>query len=97
APQMRLVYDRHLGANWMERSSESTWDAIEDIDDGELWEAHQTLKASLIDAAMRRVVFQAERRGEPAAVVSQLRRALSRDALTIGFARRFATYKRANL
>jgi glycogen phosphorylase len=98
APQMRLVYDRHLGANWMEHSSDSTmWDAIEEIDDGELWEAHQALKASLIDAAMRRVVFQAERRGEPAALVSQLRRGLSRDALTIGFARRFATYKRANL
>jgi glycogen phosphorylase len=43
------------------------------------------------------VVSQAERRGEPAALVSQLRRGLSRDALTIGFARRFATYKRANL
>ena len=40
---------------------------------------------------------QAERRGEPAEVVAQLRRALSPDALTIGFARRFATYKRANL
>jgi starch phosphorylase len=98
APQMRLVDDRHLGANWMERSSDSTmWDAIEEIDDGELWEVHQALKASLIDAAMRRVVLQAERRGEPASVVAQLRRALSRDALTIGFARRFATYKRANL
>jgi starch phosphorylase len=98
APQMRLVYDRHLGANWMERSSDSTmWDAIEEIDDGELWEAHQALKASLIDAAQRRVLLQAERRGEPAAVVAQLRRGLSRDTLTIGFARRFATYKRANL
>src|SRR4029079_4339094 len=98
APQMRLVYDRHLGANWMERSSDSTmWDAIEEIDDGELWEADQAMKASLMDWAMRRVVSQAERRGEPAALVSQLRRGLSRDALTIGFARRFATYKRANL
>jgi glycogen phosphorylase len=98
APQMRLVYDRHLGANWMEHSGEATlWEAIEDIDDGELWEAHQALKASLIDVTRRRVVLQAERRGEPAAVVTQLRRALNRDALTIGFARRFATYKRANL
>ena len=42
-------------------------------------------------------VAQAERRGDPAAVVAQLRRALSPDALTIGFARRFATYKRAGL
>ena len=99
APQMRLVYDRHLGANWVERSSDpAIWeDAVDEIDDGELWEAHQALKASLIDVARRRVAIQAERRGEPTAVVTQLRRALSRDALTIGFARRFATYKRANL
>ena len=98
APQMRLVYDRHLGADWVERSGDPTfWDAIERIDDGELWETHQTLKTRLIDVTRRRAVQQAERRGEPAAVVAQLRRALSPDALTIGFARRFATYKRANL
>jgi starch phosphorylase len=98
APQMRLVYDRHLGANWVERSGDpAMWDAIEEIDDGELWEAHQALKASLIEMTRRRAVLQAERRGEPASVVTQLRRALNRDALTIGFARRFATYKRANL
>jgi glucan phosphorylase len=48
APQMRLVYDRHLGARWAERTSEHLWEAIDAIDDGELWEAHQTLKAQLI-------------------------------------------------
>jgi len=98
APQMRLVYDRHLGADWVERSGgPALWDAIDGIDDGELWEAHQALKASLIDVTRRRVVLQAERRGEAPAMVTQLRRVLNRDALTIGFARRFATYKRANL
>ena len=98
APQMRLVYDRHLGANWVERSGDpALWDAIEEIDDGELWETHQALKASLIEVTRRRLVTQAERQGESAALVGQLRRVLSRDALTIGFARRFATYKRANL
>jgi glycogen phosphorylase len=97
APQMHLVYDRHLGARWTERTSESMWDAVEAIDDGELWEAHQALKTQLVQVVRRRVVAQAERRGEPAAILTQLRRALSPDALTIGFARRFATYKRANL
>ena len=97
APQMRLVYDRHLGARWAERSSERLWETIESIDDGELWEAHQTLKSRLIHEVRRRAAQQAERRGEPAPVIAQLRRALSPDALTIGFARRFATYKRANL
>ena len=98
APQMRQVYERHLGADWTTRCTQpDLWRAVENIDDGELWETHQTLKARLIDFTRRRAVQQAERRGEPAAVVAQLRRALSLDALTIGFARRFATYKRANL
>jgi starch phosphorylase len=98
APQMRQVYERHLGADWTSRSTEPDLLArIEGVDDGELWEAHQTLKARLIDFTRRRAVQQAERRGEPATVVAQLRRALSLDALTVGFARRFATYKRANL
>ena len=98
APQMRLVYERHLGADWIERSSDpALWEAIEGIDDGELWEAHLTLKARMVAEARRRLVLQAERQGQPVSVVAQLRRVLSRDALTIGFARRFATYKRANL
>jgi starch phosphorylase len=98
APQMRQVYERHLGADWAARSTDSAlWQTIENVDDGELWETHQTLKARLIDFTRRRAVQQAERRGEPAAVIAQLRRALNLDALTIGFARRFATYKRANL
>jgi glycogen phosphorylase len=97
APQMRLVYDRHLGTDWMERNDSAMWEAIDRIDDGELWEAHQTLKTLMIEDVRRRAISEAERRGDPAAVVAQLRRALSPDALTIGFARRFATYKRAGL
>jgi starch phosphorylase len=99
APQMRQVYERHLGANWVVRSHQdgSFWDDIDRVGDGELWEAHQTLKSQLIEFTRRRIVRQAERRGEPAAALAQLRRALSPDTLTIGFARRFATYKRANL
>jgi starch phosphorylase len=50
-----------------------------------------------LDFVRRRAVRQCERRGEPAAVVEEARRALSLEALTIGFARRFATYKRADL
>ena len=98
APQMKQLYDRHLGVDWLARGSEPAgWDAVDDIDDGELWETHQTLKAQLIAAARRRASMHAERRGEPAAAVAALARALSPDTLTIGFARRFATYKRANL
>jgi starch phosphorylase len=100
APQMHQVYDRHFGPNWPERCGEADfWEAIDKVDDGELWETHQTLKAQLIDIARRRAAIYAVRRGESpeSEFVTQLRRSLSLDALTIGFARRFATYKRASL
>jgi starch phosphorylase len=98
APQMHRVYDRHLGPDWPQRHGDpGFWEDIEKVDAGELWETHQALKARLLDIVRRRAASQADRRDEPTEVVAQLRRALSLDALTIGFARRFATYKRANL
>src|SRR6202451_4475873 len=98
APQMFRLYDRHLGTNWNQHSSEARiWEGIENIDDGELWETHLSLKSQLLDFVRRRAVEQAERRGEPREVLQRLGKVLSPDALTIGFARRFATYKRANL
>src|ERR1700689_4538899 len=98
APQMFRLYDRHLGTDWHQRSSEAKiWLGIENVDDGELWETHLNLKSQLIEFVRRRAVAQAEHRGEPRETLQRLERVLSPDALTIGFARRFATYKRANL
>jgi starch phosphorylase len=98
APQMVRLYDKHLGVGWMQRASDSqTWIDIESVDDGELWETHLSLKARLIEFVRRRSLDQARRRGEPNESMRRLSRVLSPDALTIGFARRFATYKRANL
>src|SRR5205814_8983995 len=98
APQMKQLYDRRLGSDWTARGREpGLWDAVDEVDDGELWETHQTLKAQLIAIARRRGVLHAERRGESPSAVASLSHVLSPDALTIGFARRFATYKRANL
>src|SRR5579871_5615258 len=98
APQMFRLYDRHLGTDWHNRGSEAKiWLGIESVDDGELWETHLNLKSRLIEFVRRRAVDQAERRGESPEVLQRLERVLSPDALTIGFARRFATYKRANL
>jgi glycogen phosphorylase len=98
APQMSRLYDRHLGVGWQGKSSWlRTWEPIENLDDGELWETHLSLKSQLIDFVRRRAREQAERRGEPEAELQRLSKTLSPDALTIGFARRFATYKRANL
>ncbi|MGA3345415.1 MAG: alpha-glucan family phosphorylase [Terracidiphilus sp.] len=98
APQMCRLYDRHLGVGWQANSgSARTWEEIENVDDGELWETHLNLKSQLVDFARRRAKEQAERRGEPQTTLQKLGKVLSPDALTIGFARRFATYKRANL
>src|ERR1035437_10357532 len=80
-----------------QRSRNSTRFRSEGVDDGELGETHLALKAQLIDFARRRAHEQAGRRDEPAAALKKLDKILSPDALTIGFARRFATYKRANL
>jgi len=98
APQMFRLYDRHLGTGWHEHSGEAhIWEGIENVDDGELWETHLALKLRLLEFVRQRAVDQAQRRGEPAPALHRLSRMLSPDALTIGFARRFATYKRANL
>jgi len=98
APQMFQLYDRHLGADWPAHSGEARiWEGIENIDDGELWETHLALKSRLIEFIRRRAVDQAQRRGESTEVLQRLSRVFSPDTLTIGFARRFATYKRANL
>lgn len=98
APQMRQMYDRHLDPDWSRRTGEpETWGKVESVDDGELWETHQVLKGRLLSFVRNRAVRQAERRGESTESIERCRKALSLDALTIGFARRFATYKRADL
>ena len=98
APQMRELYDLHFGPDWPRRFGQpELWDKLDAIDDGQLWETHLALKVRLVDFVRRRVAREAARRGEPHATVAQLQRVLSPDTLTIGFARRFATYKRADL
>jgi starch phosphorylase len=98
APAMHDLYDRNLGPDWERRSGEpEVWAGISRVVDGELWETHQVLKGRLLDFVRRRVSRQCERRGESAEAVEKARQALSPEALTIGFARRFATYKRSTL
>ena len=98
APEMQRLYDRHLGADWPRLSGEpEVWAAIDRVDDGELWETHQALKARLLDFARRRLAAQGKRVGAPTETLTELKRVLSLDTLTIGFARRFAEYKRGDL
>ena len=59
------LFDRHLGPDWpSDMRDPATWAAIDDVDDAELWETQQVLKARLIDFVRRRLAAQAERRGE---------------------------------
>jgi starch phosphorylase len=95
---MREIYDRYLGPDWPERMiNPATWKGIDDVDDVELWETQQVLKARLIDFVRRRLAAQARRRHEGDEAIRRASDALDLNVLTIGFARRFATYKRANL
>ena len=98
APQMQALLTRTFAPGWMQRQAEpSTWAAIDEIDDAALWATHQELKRALIEFVRQRASAEAERRGEPAEVVARLRTCLREDALLVGFARRFAAYKRATL
>ena len=73
------------------------WEHLADIPTAELWDAHQREKLELAIFARRRLRSQFARHGEAPAVLDALETALDPDILTIGFARRFATYKRAGL
>lgn len=96
--QMQQLYDRYFTFDWQTRMGESeVWQEIYSVDPGELWETHNSLKALLLAFVRRRASRQYRRRGESDEAVEGARNLLDPQALTIGFSRRFATYKRANL
>ncbi|QDU87091.1 Maltodextrin phosphorylase [Pirellulimonas nuda] len=98
AQPMRTLFDKYLPLDWPQRMGDSrVWEGMYNVDPGELWETHNALKLRLLDFTRRRLSRQCRRRGEDEAVVDATRSALDPSALTIGFARRFATYKRADL
>jgi glycogen phosphorylase len=98
AHQMLQLYDRHFPAGWISRMGEpEVWQTIHNVDPGELWETHNALKNLLLAFVRRRVSRQCRRRGESDEVVEAARNILDPNILTIGFGRRFATYKRATL
>jgi starch phosphorylase len=98
APRLAALYTRYLGSDWYVRLDDpGAWDRMDEIPDGELWEAHRQLKGDLIAYARARVARQRRRHGEGKAALGAVDRLLNSSALTLGFARRFATYKRAML
>ncbi|MCH2117468.1 MAG: alpha-glucan family phosphorylase [Pirellulales bacterium] len=95
---MLQLYDRNLGPGWQkEMGDPAIWEGIYNVDPGELWETHHALKSRLLDFIRRRYSRQCRRRNEEDHIVEGARNILDPNALTIGFARRFATYKRADL
>jgi starch phosphorylase len=98
AGQMRVLYDRFLPEGWSSRTGEpEVWSNFEKVSAGELWETHQSLKNRLIQYARESAVAQAVQRGDSEEQIKRLQNSLDPRALTIGFARRFAPYKRADL
>jgi len=96
--QMQQLYDRNFTTDWIRRMGEAeVWQNIHQVDPGELWETHYALKNLLLAFVRRRVSRQCRRRGEQDDAVEVARNMLDPNVLTIGFARRFATYKRADL
>jgi starch phosphorylase len=96
--EMAWIFERYLGDHWIiETADPSVWSAIESIPDEELWRTHERCRERLVAFARQRVREQRTRRGAPPAEVALADEILDPEALTIGFARRFATYKRATL
>lgn len=97
APEFSALYDKHLG-NWEENlTNQDFWRRVMDIPDAALWATHQQLKARLVDFVRERVRLQRLRVGESPESVRSAKTILDPEILTIGFARRFATYKRGAL
>jgi starch phosphorylase len=98
ARRLRMQYDQHLGHNWLaDLDDPDTWAHLADLPDVQLWETHQHLKRKL-DFYLRTRARQGWMKGNlhPVQVIAS-GALLDPYALTIGFARRFATYKRADL
>lgn len=96
--EMQTLFDKYLGPRWRTKPLDyDVWERVERIPDAELWRTHERRKDRLIDFARTRVKTQLQHRGYSKAEVDYAEQILDPDALTIGFARRFATYKRGTL
>jgi glycogen phosphorylase len=96
--EMGTLFDRYIDPVWRTHEDEpEVWQRVDDIPDGELWRTHERRRERLVAFARKRLRQQLIRRGVSQTDVQAADEALNPDVLTIGFARRFATYKRATL
>ena len=92
------LFERYLGPEWhLDIHSNGFSNRVDDIYDEELWRAHEMSRTRLIRSCRRMMVMQYGRRNAPKSVMREAESVLDQGVLTIAFARRFATYKRANL
>jgi glycogen phosphorylase len=97
APMRRLL-DRHLGADWPERADDpATWAPVAEISDEDLWSVRSVQRRDLIAMVRERSVIERLARGEGKEYAHSAAEQLDENALTLGFARRLATYKRLEL
>jgi starch phosphorylase len=95
---MAGLFTRYLGPRWREDPSDyALWSRIHHIPDEELWRTHERRRERLVAFARQRLRAQLESIGASPSQAAQADEILDPEALTIGFARRFATYKRATL
>ncbi len=96
--EMAELYDRYLGPGWRTSPADpKSWEGVQDIPAEELWRIHERCRERLVGFARSRLRSQLGRRGAPPREIEAAAEVLDPEALTIGFARRFATYKRAGL
>jgi starch phosphorylase len=96
--EMREVFDRNLGPRWARDPSDtSIWEGVAKISTEELWRTHEVQRQRLVSFVRERMRRQLEAGNAPAPEVASVNDVLDATALTIGFARRFAPYKRASL
>ncbi len=98
APSLKKLYNKYLIPYWQDKIyDDEVWKKIVDIPNKELWEAHQERKEKMLTVVRENTIERLRRSGYPYQEIMNMVSQLDPNALTIGFARRFATYKRATL
>lgn len=98
SPRLKELYNKYLVPYWQDNIHlDSTWERVKNIPDKELWEAHQDRKEKLLNLVKESTVNRLRRSGYSYEEINDIVSKINPNALTIGFARRFATYKRATL
>lgn len=96
-PEMGALYNRYLGKDWRESTNPTMWENAAAIPDQELWATHERMRGRLVEYVRNRLYSQMVSQGARHKDLQTIQSVLNPAALTIGFARRFATYKRAQL